>query len=221
MRILIAEDDRLLGEGILAGLKQNGFTAEWVQDGLAAWSALQAEAFSALVLDLGLPKLAGLEVLRRLRAGKSSLPVLILTARDSAQDIVTGLDSGADDYLVKPFDLAELSARLRALVRRAAGGAAPVLECGSLRVDPAARSVEFEGRRVELSTREFALLHELLLNAGKVLTRVQLEAKIYAWGDEVESNALEVHVHHLRRKLAPGLIRTMRGVGYVLPKDAP
>lgn len=218
MRILIAEDDRLLGEGILTGMKQNGFKAEWVQDGMAAWNALQAEAFSALVLDLGLPKLGGLELLRRLRAAKSTLPVLILTARDTHQDIVTGLDSGADDYLVKPFDLGELAARLRSLVRRAAGSAAPILECGALRLDPASRSIAYEGRPVELSTREFTLLHELLLNAGKVLTRVELESKLYAWGEEVDSNALEVHVHHLRRKLAAGLIRTVRGVGYSIPK---
>jgi len=218
MRILIAEDDRLLGEAIHAGLKQNGFKAEWVRDGLAAWNALQAEAFSALVLDLGLPKLAGLDLLRRLRASKSSLPVLILTARDTAKDIVSGLDTGADDYLVKPFDLGELAARLRALVRRAAGTPAPVLECGALRIDPAARSVEFEGRTVELAAREFSLLHELVLNAGKVLSRTQLESKLYAWGEEVESNALEVHIHHLRRKLLPELIRTVRGVGYIVPK---
>ena len=218
MRILIAEDDRLLGEAIHAGLKQNGFGAEWVQDGLAAWNALQAEAFSALVLDLGLPKLPGLDLLRRLRASKSALPVLVLTARDSAKDIVSGLDSGADDYLVKPFDLAELSARLRALVRRAAGTSAPILECGALRIDPAARTVEYEGRSVELAAREFSLLHELALNAGKVLSRTQLESKLYAWGEEIESNALEVHIHHLRRKLAPGLIRTVRGVGYIVPK---
>ncbi len=218
MRILIAEDDRLLGEGILAGLKQKGFKAEWLQDGLAAWNALQAEAFSALVLDLGLPKLPGLDLLRRLRASGSTIPVLILTARDTPQDIVAGLDTGADDYLVKPFDLGELAARLRSLVRRAAGGAAPTLECGRLRLDPAARSIEYEGHPIELTTREFGLLHELMLNAGKVLTRAQLESKLYAWGEEVESNALEVHVHHLRRKLAAGLIRTVRGVGYIMPK---
>ena len=218
MRILIAEDDDLLGEGIQAGLRQSGFRAEWVRDGMAAWHALQTETFSALVLDLGLPKLAGLDLLRRLRAGKSALPVLILTARDTAQDIVAGLDGGADDYLVKPFDLGELSARLRALIRRAAGSSAPILECGALRIDPAARTVEYEGRPVDLAAREFALLQELALNAGKVLTRTQLESKLYAWGEEVESNAVEVHVHHLRRKLAPGLIRTLRGVGYILPK---
>lgn len=218
MRILIAEDDRLLGEGILAGLKQNGFRAEWVHDGQAAWDALAAETFSALVLDLGLPKLPGLELLARLRATKSRLPVLILTARDMPQDVVKGLDSGADDYLIKPFDLGELAARLRALVRRAAGGAAPLLECGALRIDPAARSVEYEGRVVELAGREFALLQELALNAGRVLTRAQLESKLYAWGEEVESNALEVHIHHLRRKLSAKLIRTLRGVGYMMPK---
>ncbi|MCK9285696.1 MAG: response regulator transcription factor [Rhodocyclaceae bacterium] len=217
MRILIVEDDRLLGEGILAGLRQAGFQPDWVRDGLVAWNALQAEPFAAAVLDLGLPRLSGLDLLQRLRASGSALPVLVLTARDTAEDVIKGLDSGADDYMVKPFDLGELAARLRALVRRAAGSATPVLEHGELRLDPAAHSVEFRGIPVELSAREFALLHELMLNAGKVLTRAQLETKLYPWGEELESNAIEVHVHHLRRKLAPELIRTLRGIGYSMP----
>lgn len=219
MRILIVEDDRLLGEGLLAGLRQAGFQPDRVEDGLAAWHALQSESFSAVVLDLGLPRLSGLDLLRRLRNEKNAsnaLPVLILTARDTPQDVIAGLDSGADDYMVKPCDLGELAARLRALVRRSAGAAAPLLEHGALRLDPAARRVEYAGQPVELSQREFTLLHELLLHAGKVLTRANLEARLYPWGEEVESNALEVHIHHLRRKLAPELIRTVRGVGYTI-----
>jgi DNA-binding response OmpR family regulator len=218
MRILIVEDDRLLGEGILAGLRQAGFQPDWVQDGVAGLAALQSEPFSAVVLDLGLPRLSGLDLLRRLRKDGDTTPVLILTARDTSQDVIAGLDAGGDDYLVKPFDLGELAARLRALIRRAAGSAAPLIEHGELQLDPAARSVRFKGRPVELAPREFALLHELLLNAGRVMTRAQLEAKLYPWGEEVESNALEVHIHHLRRKLAAELIHTVRGVGYMARK---
>lgn len=217
MRILIVEDDPLLGDGLLAGLRQAGFQPDWVRDGVAAWNALQGEEFSAMVLDLGLPRLPGIDLLKRLRATQSKLPVLILTARDTSAEIVAGLDAGADDYLVKPCDLDELAARLRALLRRAGGSAAPMLEHGLLRLDVAAHRVDYDGRPVDLSPREFALLHELLLNAGKVLTRAQLENKLYAWGEEVESNAIEVHVHHLRRKLAPDLIHTVRGVGYLMP----
>ena len=219
MRILIVEDDRLLGEGILAGLRQAGFHADWVHDGVAGLAALRSEPFSAAVLDLGLPRLSGLDVLRALRAAHDKTPVLILTARDTSRDVIAGLDAGGDDYLVKPFDLGELAARLRALIRRAAGGAAAQLEQGALMLDPAARTVRWQGKPVELAPREFDLLHELLLNAGRVLTRAQLEAKLYPWGEEVESNALEVHVHHLRRKLSADLIRTVRGVGYMVPRD--
>ncbi len=219
MRILIVEDDRLLGEGILAGLRQAGFQADWVQDGAAGLAALESEPFSAVVLDLGLPRLSGLEVLRALRKAGNATPVLILTARDTSEDVIAGLDAGADDYMVKPFDLGELAARLRALIRRAAGAAAPLLQHGALTLDPAARAVRWQGRAVELAPREFALLHELLLAAGRVLTRTQLEAKLYPWGEEVESNALEVHVHHLRKKLAADLIRTVRGVGYMVPRE--
>jgi len=221
MRILIVEDDRLLGEGILAGLRQSGFQPDWVQDGVAGLAALstpETEPFSAVVLDLGLPKLSGLDLLRRLRANHDTTPVLILTARDTSQDVIAGLDAGGDDYLVKPFDLGELAARLRALIRRAAGSAAPVIEHGELVLDATARSVRFKGQPVELAPREFALLHELLLNAGRVMTRSQLESKLYPWGEEVESNALEVHIHHLRRKLAAELIHTVRGVGYMVRK---
>lgn len=218
MRVLLVEDDPLLGDGIQAGLGQAGFAVDWVKDGIAGELALKTTPYAVVVLDLGLPRLSGLDLLKRLRGGGCATPVLILTARDAIDDRIKGLDTGADDYLVKPFDLNELAARLRALLRRAGGVAAPVLEIGALRLDPAVRAVAWHNRPVELSAREFALLHELAQNAGRVLSREQLEQRLYAWGEEVESNAIEVHVHHLRRKLAPDLIRTVRGVGYLVPK---
>ena len=222
MRILIVEDDRPLGEGIQMGLGQAGWQADWVCDGQAARHALASEPYAALVLDLGLSKVSGLEVLRELRARGEALPVLILTARDAPEDVVAGLDAGADDYMVKPFHLNELAARLRALLRRSSGRAAPEIVHGDvhgeLRLDPAARRVTLAGRPVELSAREFDLLHELLGHAGRVLTKAQIEEQLYAWGSEVESNAIEVHIHHLRRKLWPELIRTVRGVGYLIPE---
>lgn len=219
MRILVVEDDPLLGDGIQAGLAQAGFSVDWVKDGVAGELALKTAAHAAVVLDLGLPRLAGLDLLRRMRAAGNKAPVLILTARDAIEDRIKGLDSGADDYVVKPFDLHELAARLRALIRRSAGEAAPVLKIGEIELDPAARRVQFKGEPVELPTREYALLHALMLGAGRVLTREQLTERLYAWGEEVESNAIDVHVHHLRRKLAPGVIRTVRGVGYVMPRE--
>ena len=219
MRALLVEDDALLGDGIRAGLRQAGFEVDWVRDGADAAHAAETEAFAAIVLDLGLPAMDGLAVLRRLRARGSKTPILILTARDAVQDRVTGLDAGADDYVVKPVDLAELAARMRALIRRARGEAAPALRRGDLELDPAAHRVVFRGRAVELSAREFALLHELMLNAGRVLSREQLEERLYPWGREIESNAVEVHVHHVRRKLTPKLIRTIRGVGYLMPRE--
>lgn len=219
MRILLVEDDALLGDALQAGLRQAGFAVDWLRDGSAADAALRAEPFAAVVLDLGLPKLAGFELLRRLRARDDRTPVLILTARDAVDDRVRGLDAGADDYVVKPTAIAELAARLRALVRRSQGGAGAVLSVGDLEIDPATRTVRFAGAPVELQPREFAVLLELALNAGRVLTRAQLEARLYEWGEALESNAIEVHVHHLRRKLAPALIRTVRGVGYMVPAD--
>ena len=218
MRILIVEDDPMLGEGLQVGLRQAGFHPEWVRDGEAAWQTLAHESFNAVVLDLGLPRMDGIEVLRRVRASEQKMPILVLTARDTAQDVIAGLDSGADDYMIKPCDLGELAARLRALIRRAAGAAAPIIQIGQLSLDPASREVRYDTKLVELSPREFDLLHELMLNAGKVLTRAQLESKIYPWGEEVESNALEVHVHHLRKKTATDVIKTVRGVGYLMPK---
>lgn len=219
MRILLVEDDALLGDALQVGLRQAGFAVDWLRDGSAADAALRAERFAAVVLDLGLPKLAGFEVLRMLRARDDRTPVLMLTARDALDDRVKGLDAGADDYVVKPIAIAELAARLRALVRRAQGGAGSVLRIGELEIDPAARSASLAGVPVELQPREFAVLLELVLNAGRVLTRGQLESRLYEWGEALESNAIEVHVHHLRRKLTPSLIRTVRGVGYMVPAD--
>ena len=221
MRILVVEDDPLLADGLQAGLKQAGFDADRAQDGVEADLALRSHSYVAVLLDLGLPRLDGLALLKRLRARSDRVPVLILTARDAIDQRIQGLDSGADDYVVKPVDLGELAARLRALVRRSKGEAASILEAGELRLDPAAHEVIFRGRPVELQPREFAMLQELMLNAGRVLSRDQLVERLYAWGEEIESNAIEVHVHHLRRKLAPDLIRTIRGVGYLLPRPQP
>lgn len=222
MRVLVVEDDVLLGDAIQAGLKQAGYAVDWMKDGVSADQALSTEPYAAVVLDLGLPRLSGLELLRHLRnasAHNAKIPVLILTALDSVEDRIKGLDAGADDYLAKPFDMGELSARLRALVRRASGSAAPVLQVAGVMLDPAAHQVHYQGQPVDIPAKEFALLHALILNAGKVLSRAQLGEQLYAWGEEVESNAVEVHIHHLRRKLFPELIQTIRGVGYLIPAN--
>lgn len=221
MKILLVEDDVLLGDGIRAGLAQAGFAVDWAKDGREAELAVSGQAYDAVVLDLGLPRLPGLDVLRRARASKNPVPILILTARDTVGDRIAGLDAGADDYLVKPFDLGELQARLRALVRRANSQFESVVTHGALRLDSVGHRVTFEGRPVELSAREFAILQELLLSAGRVLSKARLEEKLYGWGEEIESNTIEVFVHHLRRKLSPQLIRTVRGVGYMIAKAAP
>jgi DNA-binding response OmpR family regulator len=216
MRILLVEDDRLLGDGVQAGLTGSGFTVDWVRDGDAALAALASESFAAVLLDLGLPKRDGLSVLACLRSAGNPVPVLVLTARDQVADKIRGLDLGADDYVIKPFDLDELAARLRALVRRSQGRADASLRHGDLLVDPAGRTVKLKGEPVTLTAKEFDLLCMLLDAAGRVLTRRVLEEQLYAWGEAVESNALEVHIHHLRRKLGSELIRTVRGVGYLV-----
>ena len=219
MRILLVEDDPLLGDGLRAGLRQLGFQVDWVRDGMAAERELRSDVYAAAVLDLGLPRKDGMEVLAGLRAAGLALPVLVLTARDAVTDRVRGLDAGADDYVVKPVDLHELAARLRALVRRAHGQPRECLTAQDVVLDPAARTVQRAGEPVVLSAREFDLLHVLMLNAGRVLSREQLEQHLYSWGREVESNAVEVHIHHLRRKLGAPLIQTVRGVGYSLLRE--
>jgi len=218
MRILLVEDDPQLGDGLMIGLRQAGFAVDWVKDGVAADVALATEPFGLMILDLGLPKLSGMDLLRRIRAQGRDLPVLILTARDAISDRIAGLDGGADDFLVKPVDLDELAARIRALARRAAGRAMPVIRHNGLVLDPAGRRVTLDDQPIDLSTREFSLLHVLMENAGRVMTRAQLESSIYGWRDEPDSNALEVHIHHLRRKLGADTIRTLRGVGYTIAK---
>jgi DNA-binding response OmpR family regulator len=219
MRLLLVEDDHILGDGIRAGLTQAGYAVDWVEDGQAADMALSSESYDAVVLDLGLPRISGLDVLRKLRERNDDTPVLILTARDTVTDRVAGLDSGADDYLIKPFDLDELHARIRALLRRRSGRVAPVLRHGGIVLDPAAHTVTRDGEPVALSGREFAVLQTLLENAGRVLSRSRLEDSLYGWGEEVESNAIEVHIHHLRKKLGADAIRTVRGVGYMIDRS--
>ena len=218
MRILLAEDDPLLGDGLRAGLRQLGFQVDWVRDGAAAERELRAGSFAAAVLDLGLPLMDGMDVLAAVRRAGVSLPVLVLTARDAVPDRIRGLDVGADDYVVKPVDMDELAARLRALVRRAHGQPKECLAARDVVLDPSARSVQKAGVPVTLPARDFDLLHALMLNAGRVLSREQLEQHLYSWGQEVESNAVEVHIHHLRRKLGADLIQTVRGVGYMLAR---
>lgn len=219
MRILLVEDDKLLGDGLRAGLRQRGFQVDWVRDGAAAERELRGQPYAAAVLDLGLPFKDGIDVLSDVRAAGVTLPVLVLTARDAVPDRIRGLDVGADDYVVKPVDLDELAARLRALVRRAHGQPQELLQAGEVVLDPARRTVHVAGQPVALPTREFDLLHALMLAAGRVLSREQIEQQIYGWGQEVESNAVDVHIHHLRSKLGSGLIQTVRGVGYALVRD--
>jgi DNA-binding response OmpR family regulator len=214
MRVLLVEDDVMIGESLREALRGQGFAADWVRDGRAADAALSTERFDAVLLDLGLPQRSGLEVLKALRARGDATPVIVVTARDALADKVAGLDAGADDYLVKPFELDELLARLRAVGRRRAGHASPVLEVADLRLDPATREVTRSGRAVVLSAREFALLHALMERPGAILSRAQLEDRLYGWGEELESNAISVYMHQLRKKLGDDLLHTVRGVGY-------
>ncbi|WP_321354034.1 response regulator [Pseudomonas extremaustralis] len=216
MRLLLIEDDVALGEGIHQALVREGYTVDWLQDGNSALHALLSETFDVVVLDLGLPRMDGLEVLRRLRDSGGCVPVLILTARDATEDRIAGLDAGADDYLVKPFDLAELKARLRALLRRSAGRARVLIEHAGISLDPSTQQVSYHGEPVLLTPKEYQLLHELLSPPGRVMTRDQLMQLLYGWNEEAESNTLEVHIHHLRKKFSSDLIRTVRGVGYLV-----
>jgi two-component system response regulator QseB len=216
MRLLLIEDDVPLGEGIHQALIREGYTVDWVKDGAGALHALLSEAFDVAILDLGLPKMDGLTVLRRLRESGSALPVLILTARDGTEDRIAGLDAGADDYLIKPFDLAELKARLRALLRRSAGRARVMIEHAGIRLDPTTQQVTYHNDPVALTPKEYQLLYELLSPPGRVMTRERLIQLLYGWNEEAESNTLEVHIHHLRKKFSSELIRTIRGVGYLV-----
>ena len=218
MRVLVIEDDLMIGESVRTALRQDGLAVDWVRDARAADLAVQAQRYDLVLLDLGLPGSDGLDILRAMRRRKDGTPVLIVTARDAVADRVRGLDAGADDYLVKPFDLDELSARMRSLVRRSVGRAGPLVEHLGLVLDPATREVTMHGKPVSLSSRELAVLRALLERPGAVLSRAQLEERLYGWGEEIESNAVEVYIHGLRRKLGTEYIRTVRGVGYSLPK---
>ena len=214
MRLLLVEDDPMIGESVRQGLRQEGYAVDWVRDGLAAEHALENETYALVVLDLGLPRKEGLDVLRGLRRRGESVPVVVVTARDAVENRIEGLDAGADDYVVKPFDLDELAARLRSVLRRHARRAETAITAGELVLDPIAHRVTFKSEEVALSSREFALLRALMEKPGAVLSRAQLEERLYGWGEEIESNSIEVHIHNLRRKLGSDTIRNMRGVGY-------
>lgn len=218
MRVLLVEDDELLGDGVCVGLHQMGYTVDWIRDGTRAESALQDESLDLVILDITLPGQDGLTLLSKLRKAGNKIPVLMLTARDTLNDRITGLDAGADDYLVKPFDLDELAARLRAIARRREGRASPHIRVGELDLDPAGRKVIYKGIDINCTTREFAILEALLTNCGRVLSRQRLEETLYGWDDGVESNAIEVYIHHLRKKMDKSLIQTIRGAGYMIAK---
>ena len=219
MRILLVEDDSLLGDGIQKSLSHLGFTVDWMRDGTEAEHALTSEEYAAVVLDLGLPQQDGLTLLQSVRNKGLRTPVLILTARDGKLDKLKGFGLGADDYVVKPLDMEELAARLRALIRRSAGHASPRIRLGTVEIDPDARQAWCEGKPVDLSAKEFALLELLVQNAGRVLTRAQLEQSIYGWGDSADSNTIEVFIHHLRKKLGSDFIQTLRGIGYTVGRQ--
>jgi two-component system response regulator QseB len=219
MRLLLVEDDSMIGAAAQQGLRAEGHTVDWVRDGREAELAVANGVYDLMLLDLGLPRRDGLSILRGMRAKGENVPVLIITARDAVSDRIAGLDAGADDYLVKPFDLDELSARVRAVLRRRAGRADSVMRRGNLELDTATRRVTWKGKEVTLSAREYALLEALADRPGAFLTRAQLEERLYGWEEEIASNAVEVHIHALRKKLDPGVIRNVRGMGYTIAKD--
>jgi len=219
MRLLLVEDDELLGDAVKAGLNQAGYIVDWLKDGESARAALKTESFELIILDLGLPKLSGMALLQSIRHDGNVTPVIILTARESIESRVKGLDAGADDYIIKPFDLNELTARVRALVRRSQGRADTSIQYKNVILDPAAHSVMVDGEIINVPRREFSLLQKLLENSGHVLSREQLMQSIYGWDEDVDSNALEVHIHNLRKKLNANYIRTIRGVGYMAEKN--
>jgi two-component system response regulator QseB len=219
MRVLLVEDDAMIGASVQKGLRQDAFSVDWVRDARNAETALAAHTYDVVLLDLGLPGKSGTEMLKSLRRAGSDIPVLIITARDAVSDRVAGLNSGADDYIVKPFDLDELAARIRAVLRRRAGRADSVMRAGDVTLDPASHRVTLRGKDLVLSARELAVLEALLHRRGAILSRSQLEERIYGWGEEVGSNAVEVYIHSLRKKLGADFIKTVRGVGYVVPHD--
>jgi DNA-binding response OmpR family regulator len=218
MRVLLVEDDAMIAQGLQTALRQGGFAVDWMRDGTSAAGALQSSVFDVVLLDLGLPHRDGIDVLRELRKRGDTTPVIILTARDEKQQRIAGLDAGADDYIVKPFDLDEVMARMRSVLRRAAGRGDPAIQHGELRLDPIARTVERSGIRVSVSAHEFSVLEALLQRPGAVLSRAQLEDRLYGWDEQIGSNAIEVYIHGLRRKLGSEAIRTLRGVGYFIQK---
>ncbi|RZK99489.1 MAG: response regulator transcription factor [Rubrivivax sp.] len=219
MRLLLVEDDAMIGNAVKRGLGQAGYAVDWVTDGRAAELSLANGVYDLAILDLGLPKQDGMAVLAALRSRGDSMPILIASARDTVRDRIAGLDAGADDYLLKPFDLDELLARVRALLRRHAGSASPLLTFGGLTLDPVRRCVSHHGQPVELSAREFAVLEALMQRPGAVLSREKLEESVYGWEEDIGSNAIEVHLHHLRKKLGPAFIKNVRGVGYRVAEE--
>ncbi len=218
MRVLLVEDDRMIGEAVAQALKDASYAVDWVRDGQTALTTLETLPYGIVLLDLGLPMKDGFEVLRTIRAKKIPVPLLVITARDGLEDRIRGLDSGADDYVIKPFEMAELLARMRAVVRRKAGASGPVMTNGSLSLDPATREANLNGQPTRLSSREFSLLHALMVRPGAILSRAELEDRIYGWNEEVESNAVEFLIHALRKKLGSDAIKNVRGVGWMVSK---
>jgi two-component system OmpR family response regulator/two-component system response regulator QseB len=219
MRLLLVEDDEILGDGLVEGLKMEGYAVDWLTNGKLADEALRINSYELIVLDLNLPDMEGLDILTALRARKDETPVMVLTAKDTVSDRVLGLDSGADDFVIKPFELDEVCARLRALARRNEGRSAPTIECKGIVLDPASHQVTWKDEKTELSQKEFEILSFLMSNIGRVISRARLEESLYSWDSDVESNTVEVHIHHLRKKLDPSIIRTVRGVGYIIDED--
>lgn len=219
MRLLLVEDDEILGEGLVEGLKMEGYAVDWLTNGRLADEALKINSYELIVLDLNLPDMEGLDILKALRARKDETPVMVLTAKDTVPDRVMGLDSGADDFVIKPFELDEVCARLRALARRNEGRSVPNIEYKGIVLDPASHQVTWNDEKIDLSQKEFEILSFLMGNIGKVISRARLEESLYSWDSDVESNTVEVHIHHLRKKLDPSIIRTVRGVGYIIDED--
>jgi two-component system response regulator QseB len=219
MRLLLVEDDEILGDGLVEGLKMEGYAVDWLTNGKLADEALKTNSYELVVLDLNLPDMEGLDILKALRARKDETPVMVLTAKDTVPDRVIGLDSGADDFVIKPFELDEVCARLRALARRNEGRSVPNIEYKGIILDPASRQVTWNDEKVDLSQKEFEILSFLMSNIGRVISRARLEESMYSWDSDVESNTVEVHIHHLRKKLDPSIIRTVRGVGYIIDED--